>query len=90
MAHEVKGSSYVSAWLALLLLTAASFGADHLALGAWATPVALAIAVLKAGVVLLVFMHLLQEPFSVRFLAGLNLLWVLLICLGIAADVLAR
>jgi cytochrome c oxidase subunit 4 len=90
MAHEVKGSSYVSAWLALLLLTAASFGADHLALGAWETPVALAIAVLKAGVVLLVFMHLLQEPFSVRFLAGLNLLWVLLICLGIAADVLAR
>jgi hypothetical protein len=32
-------------------------------------------------------MHLDREPFAVRFVAGLNVAWVLLLCLGIAADV---
>jgi hypothetical protein len=32
-------------------------------------------------------MHLDREPFAVRFVAALNVAWVLLLCLGIAADV---
>lgn len=35
----------------------------------------------------LVFMHLLEEAFSVRCVAVLNVLWVALLCLGIVADV---
>lgn len=78
---------YVFAWLALVLLTLASFGAHQLPLGAFATPVALAIALVKATIVALVFMHLLEEAFSIRCVAVLNALWVALLCLGIMADV---
>ncbi len=78
---------YVFAWLALVLLTLASFGAHQLPLGGFATPVALAIALVKATIVALVFMHLLEEAFSIRCVAVLNALWVALLCLGIMADV---
>jgi cytochrome c oxidase subunit IV len=77
----------VLAWLCLVLLTLASFGAHLLPLGGFATPVALLIAVVKATIVALVFMHLLEEAFSIRCIAVLNAVWVALLCLGIVADV---
>lgn len=79
--------SYVLAWLGLTVLTLASFGAHLLPLGGFATPVALLIAVVKGAIVALVFMHLLEEAFSIRFIAALNVLWVALLCAGIVADV---
>ena len=82
--------SYVLTWLVLVLLTLASFGAHQLALGALATPVALSIATAKATLVLLVFMHLLEEPFSIRFIIVLNAVWVTLLCAGIVGDVAWR
>jgi cytochrome c oxidase subunit 4 len=85
-----SGTPYVLTWLGLLALTAASYSIDRLGLGAWGFAASLSIAVLKAGVVLLVFMHLTKEPFVIRFVAILNVLYVLLICVGIAADVAAR
>ena len=81
-----SGRRYVYAWLALLAFTALSFGADHLSLGSAATIVALCIALIKASIVLVVFMHLGREPFPIRFVAMLNVAWVALLCLGIAAD----
>jgi caa(3)-type oxidase subunit IV len=81
------GRRYIYAWLALLVLTGISFGADQLHLGSISTGVALIVAVIKASVVFVVFMHLDREPFPIRFVAGLNVAWVLLLCLGIAADV---
>lgn len=84
--HEPSGKRYVIAWLALLVLTALSFAADHLVMGNLATAVALGVALIKASVVLVVFMHIGQEPFPIRFVAVLNLAWVALLCLGIAAD----
>jgi cytochrome c oxidase subunit 4 len=81
-----SGRRYIYAWLALLLFTALSFGADQLRLGSLATIVALGVALIKAGIVLVVFMHLGREPFPIRFVAMLNIAWVALLCLGIAAD----
>ena len=75
------------AWLALLALTALSFGVDRLHLGSVSTAIALAVALVKASIVFVVFMHLDREPFAIRFVAALNLAWVVLLCLGIAADV---
>jgi cytochrome c oxidase subunit IV len=82
-----SGRRYVYAWLALLGLTALSFGVDRLHLGSISTGIALGVAVVKASIVFIVFMHLDREPFPIRFVAGLNVAWVLLLCLGIAADV---
>jgi hypothetical protein len=45
------------------------------------------VALIKASIVFVVFMHLDREPFPIRFVAALNVAWVLLLCLGIAADV---
>jgi caa(3)-type oxidase subunit IV len=81
------GRRYVYAWALLLVLTAVSFGADQLHLGSISTGIALLVAVLKASIVFVVFMHLDREPFPIRFVAGLNVAWVLLLCLGIAADI---
>jgi cytochrome c oxidase subunit IV len=78
---------YVLAWLALIGLTALSFAVDRLHLGPLSTAIALGVAVVKASIVFVVFMHLDREPFAVRFVAALNVAWVLLLCLGIAADV---
>jgi caa(3)-type oxidase subunit IV len=78
---------YVYAWLALVVLTAVSFGVDRLHLGSLSTAVALIVALAKASIVFVVFMHLDREPFAIRFVAALNVAWVLLLCLGIAADV---
>jgi cytochrome c oxidase subunit IV len=81
------GSKYLFAWLALLVLTLLSFGGHYLPLGRFATAVALAIAAVKGGIVLVVFMHLTREPASVRTVAVLNIAWVVLISAGIAVDV---
>jgi caa(3)-type oxidase subunit IV len=81
---------YVLAWVALILLTLASFAVDRLHFVTWALGLSLAIAGVKALTVLLVFMHLRHAPFTLRFVAALNVLYVLLICLGIAGDVAAR
>ena len=85
-----SGRAYVLAWLGLLGLTLMSFGAHFLELGAFATAVSLAIAGLKALVVVLVFMHLRRESVSVRTVAALNVAWVALISAGIALDVAAH
>ena len=89
-AAERAGRRYLTAWLALLVLTGLSFGADRLHLGSISTAVAIGVALLKASIVLIVFMHLDREPFPIRFVAALNMAWVLLLCLGIAADVAAN
>jgi caa(3)-type oxidase subunit IV len=82
-----SGRRYVYAWLVLLALTATSFGIDRLHLGSVSTAIALGVALIKASIVFVVFMHLDREPFPIRFVAALNIAWVLLLCLGIAADV---
>jgi cytochrome c oxidase subunit 4 len=85
-----SGARYVLTWLALVALTAASFIAEHLPLGAAHTPVALGIAMVKTVLVLTIFMHLMEEKFSTRVVAVLNFVFVLLLCLGIVADVAVR
>ena len=82
-----RGGRYVIAWVALLVLTGLSYGADQLHLGSLTTVIALGVALVKASVVFIVFMHLDREPFPIRFVAALNVAWVLMLCLGIAADV---
>jgi cytochrome c oxidase subunit IV len=86
--------SYVLAWLALLVLTAASFGATHLPPGSLAPPVALAIALAiasgKAAIVLLVFMHLVEASATVRVVIGTAIVYIVLLSLGIVADVATR
>ena len=84
---DQAGKKYLFAWVALVAFTLLSFAGHYLPLGRLSTAVALAIAAVKAGIVLVVFMHLMREPVSVRTVAALNIAWVVLISAGIAVDV---
>jgi cytochrome c oxidase subunit 4 len=50
-------NSYLLTGAALLVLTAVTYGASRVDLGAWGGVVALGIAVVKAALIVLVFMH---------------------------------
>jgi len=76
---EPTPRAYIINWVALIGLTALTFGLAHVDLGAWNTPVAIAIAVAKAALIALIFMHLIVEGFVFRFvLVGATLLLLLL------------
>lgn len=68
--------TYVAAWLLLLLLTALTVGVYRLDLGNAGSVMAVAVASVKAGLILIFFMHLRQEG---RFIQAVFLIPVLLI-----------
>ena len=55
--HVLPSKLYYGIWIALLILTATTVGVAHIDLGPWNVVVALAIASLKAVLVVLFFMH---------------------------------
>lgn len=69
---------YVWTWAALLLLLAATVAATFLPIGDWRQLANLAIAVVKAGLIAVMFMKLRSEPTPVAlaFLAAATLLIV--------------
>ena len=88
--HPSSGAKYIGALVALLVLTAVSFGLSYVTLGAAATPVALGIAVIKVAIVGMIFMELLASLAATRLIAAITILFVALLCLGIVGDVALR
>ncbi len=72
--------TYLKVWAALLVLLAMTIGAAFLDLGRFNLPVAMLIAVTKAALILLVFMHLKggSRLFQAAALAGVLWLAILL------------
>jgi cytochrome c oxidase subunit 4 len=56
--HIVSPATYLIIFLALLALTALTIGASYLELGPWNPVIAIAIACIKATLVVLFFMHI--------------------------------
>jgi cytochrome c oxidase subunit 4 len=82
--------TYYTTFAALIALTLLTLGMTFLNLGSWHTAVGLTIAVSKAGLVALIFMHLLRAGRLPRLVIGGALLW-LAILLGLTlADYLTR
>ncbi|MGE5492556.1 MAG: cytochrome C oxidase subunit IV family protein [Actinomycetota bacterium] len=80
----------LAVWAALLLLLAATAGSAFLPLGPWNAAINLAIAVAKAGLVAVFFMHLRDARGLIR-LAGAVAVFLLVILFGLgAADYLNR
>ena len=81
---------YVGAWVALVVLAAASFLLSEAHLGAAGLPVAFGIAAAKAAIVVIAFMHFTRARASVRLTAFTGLvLFGLLVGLA-AADIATR
>jgi cytochrome c oxidase subunit IV len=69
--HVTSQKTYLLIWAALMVLMIATAALSRVDLGAWSTPVALAIAVIKALLVILFFMHVRYE--------GATITWVMVV-----------
>lgn len=88
--HVVPLGTYVAIFVALMVLTGITVGVAFLDLGFWNTPIALTIAVGKATLVVLFFMHLRWSRRLTQVWALAGLLWLILLIAGTADDFLTR
>jgi cytochrome c oxidase subunit 4 len=91
--HESPGSAlraYLGVFAALMFFTALTVWAAFQHLGVWNTPVALGIAVAKAMLVALIFMHLRQSPRLTIFVVSAAVLWLAFLIVITVSDYLTR
>ncbi|MDA8015945.1 MAG: cytochrome C oxidase subunit IV family protein [Thermoanaerobaculia bacterium] len=89
--HEHRLMPHVLNLLALFVLTALTYGVALIHLGEpWADLVALAIAMLKASLVILIFMHVKESSGLVKVAAFSGFFWVFLFFFYLWADVVSR
>ena len=86
--HEARGLAW--AWLALLLLMLVSLGSAYLKLGAGNVVAGIAIAIVKAGIVVWWFMQLRRASAMTRIAAAAGLATLLLLLLLGFADDMTR
>ena len=88
--HVVAKSTYyqVAIWLAVLL--AVTVVAARVDLGHWNVPIALAIAGIKAVLIVLFFMHVRYGSPLLKLFAAGGFFWLLIMFVFLASDVLTR
>ena len=80
----------VAVWLALLILLALSVGSAYIQLGAFNTPINLAIAAVKVALVVVFFMQLDSSSTLLRLASVAGLFWLVLMFGLTASDYLTR
>lgn len=89
--HIAPVRTYISIWLALLVLTGLTAGVAFVNLGPFNTVVALVIATLKALLVVLIFMHVKYASDRLTKVVLVSALFWLLLLLGLSlADYTTR
>ncbi len=88
--HVVPVRTYVLVFAALLLLTAATVLVSGLELGPWHLIAALAIAVVKALLVALFFMHILYSPRLIWVVVIAAIFWLGILVMLTLSDYLSR
>ena len=83
-------AAYFGVFAILMALTALTVWAAFQHLGIWNTPVALAIAVAKALLVALIFMHLRSSPKLTMIVVSASIAWLAILILITASDYLTR
>jgi|tagenome__1003787_1003787.scaffolds.fasta_scaffold13514180_1 cytochrome c oxidase subunit IV len=81
---------YFLVFAALLALTLLTTGVAYINLGPFSAAVALTIAVIKASLVMIFFMHLVHSSFLPRVFAGAGILWLLHLLIFTLSDYLTR
>ena len=89
-AHGPTARLYVGIFVALLCLTAATVEAAELDLGIFNNIVMLGIAVTKATLVVLFFMHVYYGPRLIHVVVGAGLAWIGILLLFTLADYMTR
>jgi cytochrome c oxidase subunit 4 len=88
--HVVEPRTYYKVFAALILLTLTTVGLDFVPLGPFHAAVGLLIAVIKAGLVILFFMHALYSPKLTWLVALGSLLWLTILMSYTLTDYLSR
>lgn len=83
-------SRYFLGFAALVLLTGLTFALSTVDLGAWSLVVALAIAITKASIIALFFMHLVDHQGASRLVLVIAVLFVAILSSLVVADALTR
>ena len=89
-AHVVPVGLYLAVFAALMVLTIVTVAASRIDLGALNTPLAMAIAVTKAVLVVLFFMHVRWSPRLIALVFAASFFWLFHLLAGTAADYLTR
>jgi cytochrome c oxidase subunit 4 len=89
-APHISVGTYIAVFLALLALTALTTAVAFVDLGGWNNVAALTIAVVKALLVILYFMHLRTSDRFTWVLAGAGFFWLLILLGGTLDDLLTR
>ena len=88
--HLVPLKVYLLIFFCLLVGTALTVAAAHVEMGWLNTPVALAIAIFKASLVLLFFMHVKYSDRMVWVFSGAGFFWLLLLLVLTMQDYMSR
>lgn len=88
--HAHSAVPYVVVWVLLLALTAATYITGTMHLGKWAIFVAMAIAITKASLVAVIFMHLRESGTATRLVFVTSLVFVALLLILTVSDVATR
>jgi len=88
--HVVPVKVYVAVFVTLLVMTAATTVISGIDLGPWNTVVALGIAVFKASLVVLFFMHARYSPRLTHMVILAGLFWLALLLLITFSDFASR
>jgi cytochrome c oxidase subunit 4 len=88
--HVVSVKVYVAVFVTLLVMTAATTAISGIDLGPWNTVVALGIAVFKASLVVLFFMHARYSPRLTHMVILAGLFWLALLLLITFSDFASR
>jgi len=88
--HVVPVKVYVAVFVTLLVMTAATTAISGIDLGPWNTVVALGIAVFKASLVVLFFMHARYSPRLTHMVILAGVFWLALLILITFSDFASR
>lgn len=88
--HGPSVKTYLAIFVVLILLTMATYSVAYQDLGALTVPVALGIAVFKASLVVLVFMHVKYSERLVWVFVASGFAWLALMIVGTLHDYWTR
>ncbi len=89
--HVVSRKTYLLVWVALMALMILTAGLSRVDLGEWSTVVALAIAVVKALLVILFFMHVRYEDQKITWVVVIaGFFWLVILLALSMTDYLSR
>jgi cytochrome c oxidase subunit 4 len=88
--HIISPGTYIAVILSLLILTGATVGAAYIPLGPFNIVVALAIATIKATLVILFFMHAKYSPRRTQLVIVAGIFWLGLLLFLTMSDYVSR